>query len=204
MFESLPSPNGPLQNPSRQAKTAIRRLTRISHELSATVPDPSASARPLTRLIRREERTATRPARGTHRSSDGVSDSSRRKPVRKAGQPITEAVWMNPHIGLPSMCSMSTVWRRSFVTSEHVDSETIELTCTFDGADSQARRCERAYRNRDSVQYVETPPARQRDHGILPHREHPDGFDRGLDRRVAETRRDVASGLTGPASGGNP
>ena len=60
-------------------------LARISHELSATAPDPSASARPLTRLIRRDERAATRPARGTRRSSDGVSDSSRRKPVRKAG-----------------------------------------------------------------------------------------------------------------------
>ena len=42
-------------------------------------------ARPLTRLIRRDEPAATRPARGTRRSSDGVSDSSRRKPVRKEG-----------------------------------------------------------------------------------------------------------------------
>ena len=44
-------------------------------------------ARPLTRLIRRDERAAMRPARGTRRSSDGVSDSSRRKPVRKVGYP---------------------------------------------------------------------------------------------------------------------
>ena len=74
----------------------FQRLARLSHELSATAPDPSASARALyfqwrqpacghERLIRREERAATRPARGTRRSSDGVSDSSRRKPVRKAG-----------------------------------------------------------------------------------------------------------------------
>ena len=111
---------------------------------------------------------------------------------------------MNPHIGLPPTNSMSTVLATFVVTSEHVDSETIELTCTFDRADSQAGRSGRTYRNRDSVQYVETPPARQRDHGILPHGEHPDGFERGLDRRVAESRREVASGLTRPASGGNP
>ncbi len=35
-------------------------LARISHELSATAPDPSASARPLTRLIRRDERAVER------------------------------------------------------------------------------------------------------------------------------------------------
>ncbi len=113
MFESLPSLDGPLQNPSRKAKTAIRRLTRISHELSATVPDPSASA--AFRFVGLLDVPSSTPPVPSGRApcSDGVSDSSRRKPVRNAGQPITEAVWMNPHIGLPSMCSMSTVWRRS-------------------------------------------------------------------------------------------
>ena len=72
----------------RKVVSVIVALTRLSHELSATAPDPSASAAfygAFPRLIRREERAATRPARGTRRSSDGVSDSSRRKPVRKAG-----------------------------------------------------------------------------------------------------------------------
>ena len=60
-------------------------LARISHELSATVPDPSASA--AFRFVGLLDVPSSTPPVPSGRApcSDGVSDSSRRKPVRKAG-----------------------------------------------------------------------------------------------------------------------
>ncbi len=59
--------------------------TRISHELSATAPDPSASA--AFRWVGRLDVQSSTPPSPSRRApcSSGVSDASRRKPVRKAG-----------------------------------------------------------------------------------------------------------------------
>ncbi len=76
-------------------------LTRLSHELSATPPDPSASAafygaflapdqaraprRTVTAHLGAAVRSTPPVPSGRAPCSDGASDSSRRKPVRKAG-----------------------------------------------------------------------------------------------------------------------
>ena len=64
------------------------RQARPPHALDPARRTPRSIRREEHAATRRcEERTvATRPARGTRRSPDGVSDSSRRKPMRKAGQ----------------------------------------------------------------------------------------------------------------------
>ena len=60
-------------------------LARLSHELSATAPDPSASA--AFRFVGLLDVPSSTPPVPSGRApcSDGVSDSSRRKPLRKAG-----------------------------------------------------------------------------------------------------------------------
>ena len=60
-------------------------LTHFSHELSATAPDPSAIA--AFRLVGRLDVLSSTPPSPSRRApcSDGVSDASRRKPVRKGG-----------------------------------------------------------------------------------------------------------------------
>ncbi len=63
----------------------VPTLTCLSHELSAAAPDPSASA--AFRLVGLLDVLSSTPPGSSRRAPcpDGVSDSSRRKPVRKAG-----------------------------------------------------------------------------------------------------------------------
>ncbi len=74
-----------LREATMEADQAQLELARISHELSATVPDPSASA--AFRFVGLLDVPSSTPPVPSGRApcSDGVSDSSRRKPVRKAG-----------------------------------------------------------------------------------------------------------------------
>ena len=84
------SSNGYCSNPCSENRNSFapireRNLARISHELSATAPDPSASA--AFRFVGLLDVPSSTPPVPSGRApcSDGVSDSSRRKPVRKAG-----------------------------------------------------------------------------------------------------------------------
>ena len=63
----------------------VRQLPRLSHELSAAAPNPSASA--AFRLVGLLDVLSSTPPVPSRRAPcpDGVSDPSRRKPVRKAG-----------------------------------------------------------------------------------------------------------------------
>ncbi len=75
----------PLQNHHLSAYNQWFALTRLSHELSATAPDPSARA--AFRFVGLLDVPSSTPPVPSGRApcSDGVSDSSRRKHVRKAG-----------------------------------------------------------------------------------------------------------------------
>ena len=74
-----------LREAKMEADEAKLELTRLSHELSAAAPDPSASA--AFRFVGLLDVPSSTPPVPSGRApcSDGVSDSSRRKPVRKAG-----------------------------------------------------------------------------------------------------------------------